>query len=430
MRHLLLSFLGTGVIQAFNLASGILAARLLLPEGRGELAAVILWPTIIATIGFGSLDQAIAYFTAKRREDAGRILFLGLATAGAFAVASVAAGFALLPYGLRRYDSEVLALARLYLVFVPLNFLSMTIAAYFQGTLRFVEWNAIRIIPPVAYVAGILAFAALGAPGVEEFALASLGGAGLASAAGLAFLARRPPAALRPSRRDLPTMLRYSAGVHLQAIIATANGRLDQILIALLLPAAELGYFVVAGAVAGGVALISGTVVPVAFPKIAAQAETAGRAMVLGRYLRLVCALCGGAAVVVAVLADPIVRLLFGPAFGPATLVAQIAALGAAAIAVKSVLVAGLKAERRLAAVNKIELLVLVATVAGLAALVPPFGIYGAAAANTLARVVGAVAVAGAAVRTFRVSLRTLFVPTREDWMLIREKLAPAPRGR
>ena len=45
MKDLFVSFIATGAIQLSNLASGILAARLLGPEGRGELAVVILWPS-------------------------------------------------------------------------------------------------------------------------------------------------------------------------------------------------------------------------------------------------------------------------------------------------------------------------------------------------------------------------------------------------
>ena len=38
MRDISVSIVATGVIQVANVATGILAARLLLPEGRGELA--------------------------------------------------------------------------------------------------------------------------------------------------------------------------------------------------------------------------------------------------------------------------------------------------------------------------------------------------------------------------------------------------------
>ena len=45
------SFAATALIQALNIVSGVMLARYLLPEGRGELAAVILWPSVIAGLG-------------------------------------------------------------------------------------------------------------------------------------------------------------------------------------------------------------------------------------------------------------------------------------------------------------------------------------------------------------------------------------------
>ena len=51
MRNLFISFLSTGFIQLANLATGILAARLLHPEGRGELALLVLWAVLVANLG-------------------------------------------------------------------------------------------------------------------------------------------------------------------------------------------------------------------------------------------------------------------------------------------------------------------------------------------------------------------------------------------
>jgi len=46
--------------------TGILLARTLGPRGRGELAAAILWPTLIMTLGTLGMTEAITYHTARR----------------------------------------------------------------------------------------------------------------------------------------------------------------------------------------------------------------------------------------------------------------------------------------------------------------------------------------------------------------------------
>ena len=53
MKDIVTSFVGSALMQVFTIISGVLLARLLLPTGRGELAAVILWSTMIAAVGIG-----------------------------------------------------------------------------------------------------------------------------------------------------------------------------------------------------------------------------------------------------------------------------------------------------------------------------------------------------------------------------------------
>ncbi len=88
MKHLLFSFGGTAAVQLLNIATSILAARLLLPEGRGEMAVIMLWPAVIGTLGLFSLDQAVMYHTARRPADTGATLSLGLMIAAPLAAIS------------------------------------------------------------------------------------------------------------------------------------------------------------------------------------------------------------------------------------------------------------------------------------------------------------------------------------------------------
>ena len=46
MRHVVQSFATTAAIQLLGLANAVLLARLLGPEGRGELALVLLYPVL------------------------------------------------------------------------------------------------------------------------------------------------------------------------------------------------------------------------------------------------------------------------------------------------------------------------------------------------------------------------------------------------
>src|SRR5579864_1427402 len=60
------SLSATVIGQASTAGSGILAARMLGVQGRGYLALLILWPSILVGIGGAGLPAAVAYFVAQK----------------------------------------------------------------------------------------------------------------------------------------------------------------------------------------------------------------------------------------------------------------------------------------------------------------------------------------------------------------------------
>src|SRR6266851_4167131 len=72
------SLVASGLVQLLNVVSGIVIARSLGPAGRGELAAVLLWPALLASLsGLGTTD-AITYLTARRPERTRDVAATGL----------------------------------------------------------------------------------------------------------------------------------------------------------------------------------------------------------------------------------------------------------------------------------------------------------------------------------------------------------------
>lgn len=50
-------------LAALGMVSGILAARLLGPHGRGQLAAIQTWPSSIATLAMLGMPEAVVYYS-------------------------------------------------------------------------------------------------------------------------------------------------------------------------------------------------------------------------------------------------------------------------------------------------------------------------------------------------------------------------------
>src|SRR5438270_446043 len=91
--------LGTSVvIQALNAFTGIVLARSLGPAGRGQLAAVVLWPLVVVAIGQLGCFEAVAYYTAKAPSNSEHIAATALLLAGAQSILVIAIAYPLVPF--------------------------------------------------------------------------------------------------------------------------------------------------------------------------------------------------------------------------------------------------------------------------------------------------------------------------------------------
>ena len=378
---MILALLGTAATQAANLATAMIAARALLPVGRGDLALIVLWPMLAAQVASLSLSEALLVLTASGRGDSRRLfapaLWLTLALA---AVAAAVAGFWLAPATLALRPEEVQAAGRLCLWLVPATLLSSLILDSLRGRLDHTGWAVLRSVQALAYLAGAALAWHLGA-GLMGFALAFVvshavallvSGFRLASKGGLAFVP--DPETARP-------LVGLGLRLHSGFVVQVLGGRVDQIAIALLLDPAQLGLYAAAMTLILGLLQLTASVSQAAFPKVLALPARPERAEAIRRTLVLVLAGIALAAVLLFALADLVVRLLFGPDFAPAADLVRLLLLGIVPHASREVFMVALKSDGRPLAVGQAEVLSLAFFVLALALLVPRHGTAGAAAA-------------------------------------------------
>lgn len=431
MKDLFTSFASTGAIQIANIGTGVLAARLLLPEGRGELAFLLLWPPLVADIGALGVYSAVAYYSA-RRDFAPPQLFASGAAIVALLSAVLMAGFAIaIPFLYADHRPEMQTVGWIFLAFVPIHLMSYCLTTQFQGAQEFTVSNFLRAVLPYAYLAIVVVLAVLpaGMATPETFAYAYLGGNVAAMFAGFACIVRRGWFSMEPSRAAMRALLRYGIRFHASMLLAIANRRLDYVMIAFFLPPAQLGFYVVATAVQGLPLLVTSTMDILVFPKVAAQADEAGRQAVLARYMRATLIPVVASILVLIAIATPFVRLVFGEAFADAGDAVRILLLAGLPFTVKTLMSSYFRAGDRMKVVGKAELLSLVALVAAVATLVPALGIVGAALSQVIAPLVAASYLVVRARRDHGLDLRRLVRFDAADGELLRELLARL-RGR
>lgn len=365
-----------------NALTGILLARLLGPERRGELAAVLLWGVSLGAIAALGVPDAVVYQVARAREQAGRILAsaaaLNLLTSALFTLAA----WFLVPLALGQQDDSTKELARLLVLVIPIYVLAGAPAGALRGSGEFGRWNLLRPFAPVLWLATILV-----AELTDHLTVAFLTGGYIVSQAvllGVAFALGAPKVAkpFRVEPRRWRSMLRFGLPGVLSTVPSMANLRLDQMLLAAFVSNDRLGLYVVAVAWSGVLSPVLAAFGIVLFPRLAGERDTVVRLQVLGRGVRMA-VLVASALGAVALAATPFgLGVLFGDNYAGAIPSAAILVVAGVILGVGSVLEEAWRGLGRPAEVLRAEVGGLLATGILLAVLLPSLDIVGAAIAS------------------------------------------------
>jgi O-antigen/teichoic acid export membrane protein len=422
MKDVTVSFVTTCVMQVCNILTGMLAARLLLPDGRGELAAIILWPGLIAELGNLGLHDALLYRAATRSASPRDLFAAILALIGTLSIVLIAIGLVIIPLVFQNHSPEVQTIALFFLcAYLPIYFTSLFTSGMFQGHLQMTSWNLLRALVPSTYLAAILVLWAMEVRGVAEFAIAYIVAQAVAAGAGFFMVARRNWISLNVDFKVIRSLVVYGIKVHVGEMVYSLRQRVDQALISVLLPSADLGIYAVALTIANGPLILVFTLANLAFPKISQQPTTAGKLEVFGRYLRFSLASTAGMVVVLWVLMPWVLPLLFGKPFSPAVPIANLLLLGTLPLAAKLMFQQALKAWDRSLIVGRAEVVGLAVAVALIATLMPRFGLIGVAWSLVFSQLAAAATMGLSLHRELHLPVVSLFVPKPEDWQLTRE---------
>jgi antigen flippase len=408
--------LGASVaVQALNVISGVILARALGPAARGELAAVVLWPGILAAVGGLSCAEGVAYFTARAESSVQATVATALAFSLAQATVLFAVGYAMMPLVLGRYGGGAVLAGRLYLVSLPPYFLAQAAMAVLQGQQRWVALNLFRVVTTAATVAGfiVLLYAhrvtVLNATWVYVFV--SVLGVTLAFGA----VAARGWFGIHPNLKLARSIAAFGLKAHVGSLAGQANLNLDKAAIAIFLTSRDLGIYSVAVTLSAPLMMIGTSLGTVALPAVAASASSRERRRNLAWLVRSSLVLSGITAVVLVLLVPLLMRAFFGTSFLAGVIIAQVAITAALARSVGYVLAYGLCAFNKPLAPSVGEVIAVLTTVIGLAVLLPTLGLLGAAITSLLAYCTSAAYMLWFARRRLAIGFVELLLPRRGD---------------
>src|SRR3989442_6661807 len=303
--------IGGGVVAS------VMVAGALGPEGRGLYAVAGALAGMGVRFGNLGLHSANTYFAAGNRRLLPRLAGNSLAVSAALGAVAVGAlwGIAFLRPDIAPLSGTLLLLTS---ASIPIGLAYLLLQNLLIGVQEVRDFNRIEIVTRLLSLTLIALAILQGSVSPEALFAAGLA----ASAVGLARVLRRlwrlAPVIPRPSPDLLRAHLVYGLKSYLACFFAYLVVRFDLLMVQHMLGMRQAGYYSIAASMADLVYLLPSIIGTLLFPKLVARATreekwrlTAG---VSGFVLVMITGLVGGAAL----LARPIIRLLFGADFLPA----------------------------------------------------------------------------------------------------------------
>ncbi|MGH7393891.1 MAG: oligosaccharide flippase family protein, partial [Candidatus Rokuibacteriota bacterium] len=348
-RNILTTLTARVILLGLALASAVLLARLLGPEGRGLFALALLLPEWSKNLGLLGFEQANAVYAGlepgRRRALVWQSGAIAAVVGGIFAVGGVCF-LALGAPGLPALRQAPMWLFLLPLAVVPVGLVIEYWFAILRGMNRILLLNVVEVATKAASVLLIVVFLVgfqVGVAGaVFADVLACLGTATL-----VGVLLRRVGVWGRPSVDG--ALWRRTAAFALPAYGGTAaayvNYRAGEFIIAALLAPTELGFYVIAVSLAERLWVVTGAVGNALLPHLTnSPRRDPMLPAVIARHVML---WTGAGCLVMFVLADVIIEVLFSPAFAPTAAPLRWLLPGIFTLSIGKVLVAELLAREK-----------------------------------------------------------------------------------
>lgn len=401
------------VTAAAGIVTGPLLARALGPSGRGDVAAVAATSGLLATIGalgFGAfVNREVA-----RGTGAGLVLGSLFPILAAIGVLVALAGIPLAAY-ISKGNSEVFVLLLVSLALLPILLPASLLPSAAVGLS---DWNPVLISRLIPALGGLIVSVTLFSTGYLTVVSTVVAGLalGVLSLAPFWRLVRTSALAFDASVacRGLKFGLQAGGGT----VLIFANQRLDQVVMASVSTARELGLYAVAVSITtvftGATASAAGASLQ---PRIAA-----GESELVGRATRVTIWIMAVIGVVLAVALPVLLPLLFGRNFEPAVPIAQLLLLASLPLAGLTVLGPALVASGRPWVTVIAEALALASSLPLLFIFLGRYGAIAAAAASLVSYSVSCTFLLVRARAAFGGSIRTFLIITRGDLCWLRDR--------
>ncbi|MGI4831756.1 MAG: lipopolysaccharide biosynthesis protein [Janthinobacterium lividum] len=377
-------------ILVLNAATGILTARALRPQGRGELAAMIIWSLFLASATTLGVPSSVIYYLRHRPELRTELKASAMIMSCLLGGVAALVGAIFLPLWLHQYPLPMIHAAQWFLLLTPICSMTLAGRAILEASDEFSMSNLVQTLSPAVTLVVLLGFLLSHRLTPYTAAISYI----LAAIPTFALLLLRlrfdwlQPGSFRISTCKL--LLSYGVRSYGIDLLGTLALQVDQVLVVNLLTPSAMGSYVVVLSLSRMLNLFQNSVVMVLFPKAAGR--THGEVFALtaqsARLSTSITALCG---LCVCLLGPLFLRLLYGKEYVDAVNALRVLVVEVTLSGLVFVLAQAFMALGRPGTITALQAIGLSLSIPTMLWLVPKLGVLGAAIAlllSTVARLV------------------------------------------
>ena len=415
--------------MVLNMVSGVELAHGLGVTGRGDLAAAILWPTVIGAIATLGLQESMTYHVARDRNRAGRLLGSALGLWVIQSIIFTAITLLVIPLVLHKHTNTVIDAGLIYTGYVSLNMYGLVLVGTLNGLHKYTSYNAGILSIAVTIVALQTVLIATHHFHVKTIVIGMMGCYVVCMSFGTWLTKRAHPGRLHYSFKTMRMIFAYGIRSNTSTTSSFLNQRLNVLVISAFLTSRQLGIFTVANTFTLFAPLLGGAIALAALPNVARLEDSPERLLLARRLISFTLLAATLVSLPIIVFAPWLLTLFGGHGFAAGANITRIIAVGSVIFATTRSLEAVLRGVGRPFTAGMAEVVALGATCVGLAALLPTLGLIGAAYANLLAYGVSGAWMTWKLKGLLGIPVRQLLTPDPEGIAIARDKFRGLRKG-
>ena len=294
--------------------TGIIVARTLGPQGRGEQAALGLWPVLLSGLATFGIPLAVSFHSLKRPADSGRLFFAALVVALCSGLVVCAIGIGLMPIFLHGYDPGLLIAGRWFMLFAPPILVMYVIRSHLESKGEFTRSIMGQLVTVSYTLAALIGLRLSGHLTPISAAFAYYVPSFVLTIWLLKRLWPRMHVHVAWLRQDVATLLSYGCRSYGTDLINSLSSQLDLAVIVAFLNPVSLGLYSVALTLSRLLAIVQQSVVTVLFPQ-ASSLDHQSAIDLIGRGARLSTLFSAGLGVALLVVVPFMLPFVYGNAF-------------------------------------------------------------------------------------------------------------------